>query len=120
MAPIANPIDVSIKIPGYERPILLNRIIRLQGFGNYTWLHLQAPNKPMLVAKSLKWFEELLPDFVRVHKSDLINPCFVQALDYFNAKTLEVSLPNKQIVKVSRRRIDPVLLKLRHYQIHLH
>ncbi|WP_420148113.1 LytTR family DNA-binding domain-containing protein [Spirosoma sp.] len=119
MAPIANPLIDSIKIPGCPRPVSLTTIIRLQGDGNYTRLHLQTHTRPLLVAKSLKWFEELLPGFVRVHKSDLINPSFVQMLDYHNAKTLEVRLPDKQIIKVSRRRIDPVLIKLKHHAIHM-
>ncbi|WP_080054146.1 LytR/AlgR family response regulator transcription factor [Spirosoma aerolatum] len=116
----ADQITHSIKIPGYSEPVLLNTIVRLQGESNYTWLHLQASKRPMLIAKNLKWFEEMLPDFVRVHKSDLINPSFVQKYDYANATTLEVSLPNQQTIRVSRRRIDPVLLKLRHHRSSLH
>ncbi|GAB4053039.1 LytTR family DNA-binding domain-containing protein [Spirosoma litoris] len=115
MAPADNPIDVSIKVPGCESPILLSTIVRLQGFGNYTWLHRNA-HKPLLVTKSLIWFEQLLPDFVRVHKSDLINPSFVQTLTSLDTKTLELSLPNQLIIKVSRRRVDPVLSKLRLYR----
>ncbi|WP_223834031.1 LytTR family DNA-binding domain-containing protein [Spirosoma profusum] len=88
MAPAVNPLEVSIKIPGCESPIPLNTIVRLQGFGNYSWLHRQV-HKPLLIAKSLIWFEQLLPDFVRVHKSDLINPGYVQSLANPNALTLE-------------------------------
>ncbi|GAB3713692.1 hypothetical protein GCM10027592_53120 [Spirosoma flavus] len=116
MASAAHSLDVSIKIPGCENPILLNTIVRLQGFGNYTWVHRHA-HKPLLTTKSLIWFEQLLPDFVRVHKSDLINPGFVQTLDYSNARTLELSLPDQPVIRVSRRRIDPVLDKLK---VHRH
>ncbi|WP_020601046.1 LytTR family DNA-binding domain-containing protein [Spirosoma panaciterrae] len=116
MITAAKPIAHSIKVPGYSDPFLLNTIVRLQGESNYTWLHLQASSRPMLIAKNLKWFEEMLPDFVRVHKSDLINPSFVQTYNYANSTTLEVNLPNQQTVRVSRRRIDPVLLKLKHHR----
>ncbi|MCK8494759.1 MULTISPECIES: LytTR family DNA-binding domain-containing protein [Spirosoma] len=115
MATTAHPIDASIKIPGFNKPVQLNTIVRLQGFGNYTWLYRDAL-KPLLVAKSLNWFEQLLPDFVRVHKSDLINPSFVQTIDSLNARTLELSLYNRQIIKVSRRRIEPVTTKLKQHR----
>ncbi|OJW70513.1 LytTR family DNA-binding domain-containing protein [Spirosoma sp. 48-14] len=109
----------SIKVPGLEIPVLLNSIIRLQGDSNYTWLHLTAGVRPMLIAKNLKWFEDMIPEFVRVHKSELINPSFVQKYSAYNSTTLEVSLPNKHTVKVSRRRIDAVLIKLKHHRTNL-
>ncbi|GAB4034572.1 LytR/AlgR family response regulator transcription factor [Spirosoma gilvum] len=119
MIPTVSTTIRSIKVPGVEKPVLLNSIIRLQGESNYTWLHLQTHPKPILTTKNLKWFEEMIPGFVRVHKSDLINPSFVLKYDSYNSTTLEVSMPNKQIVKVSRRRIDSVLLQLKQHRNHL-
>ncbi|GAB4020983.1 hypothetical protein GCM10028808_64350 [Spirosoma migulaei] len=113
---VVSPIAGSIKVPGVEKPLLLNTIIRLQGESNYTWLHLHAQAKPILTTKNLKWFEEMIPGFVRVHKSELINPSFVQT---YNSITLEVSMPNEQIVKVARRRIDSVLTKLKGHRTRL-
>lgn len=112
MAIVASPIDASIKIPGREEPILLNTIVRLQGFGNYTWLH-RHNKKSLLATKSLIWFEQLLPDFVRASKSDLVNPSFIQSLDLLNSQTLELTMLNQPVIRVSRRRIDPVLAKLK-------
>ncbi|WP_461107284.1 LytTR family DNA-binding domain-containing protein [Spirosoma koreense] len=116
MIQIIDPATGLVKIPGYGPLVPLDAIIRLQGECNYTWLHLNAPKKQVLLAKNLKWFEEQLPDFVRVHKSDLINPRFVQRYDRYNAKTLDVTLPGEHTIRVSRRRVDPVLRKLKHHQ----
>jgi two-component system LytT family response regulator len=48
-------------------------IIRLQGSGNFTDLFLAGKKKKM-VCRFLKYFEEVLPsNFVRVHKSHIVN-----------------------------------------------
>lgn len=67
--------DSQIILPtmdGFE-VLLLKDILRLQGNGNFTDLYLQNGTKKM-VCRFLKYFEELLPpNFIRVHKSHIIN-----------------------------------------------
>ncbi|MVM41140.1 LytTR family transcriptional regulator [Spirosoma sp. HMF3257] len=102
----------SIKLPGQERPVSLKAIVRLQGFGNYTWVFLSNQSKPMLVTLTLKWFEDQLPDFVRIHKSEMINPTFIQAVVFDNALQTTVCLMDTYKAKVSRRRLEQVVAKL--------
>ncbi|WP_083928280.1 LytTR family DNA-binding domain-containing protein [Spirosoma panaciterrae] len=101
-----------IRLPGIDRPIAHSSIIRLMGFGNYTWVYLAEPAKPVLITQTLKWFENQLADFVRVHKSEMINPLFVQSITNPNNATLEVCLTNGYIARISRRRIQGVINKL--------
>ncbi|WP_080055398.1 LytTR family DNA-binding domain-containing protein [Spirosoma aerolatum] len=101
-----------IRLPGLDRPITHNSIIRLMGFGNYTWVYLTEPSKPVLITQTLKWFEHQLSDFIRVHKSEMINPLFVQTLNNPNNATLEVCLTNGYTARISRRRIHMVTKKL--------
>lgn len=51
-------------------------ITHLTGASNYTWVHFRN-GATLLLSKSLSSFEELLPAFVRVHKTALVNPKFV-------------------------------------------
>lgn len=52
----------------------INEIIRCESKDNYTMFYIKN-NKPMLVSKTLKEYEELLSNqgFIRIHQSHLIN-----------------------------------------------
>lgn len=102
----------SIKLPGQNRPLSLKAIIRLQGYGNYTWVYLSTKSSPILVSLTLKWFEDQLPGFVRVHKSEMINPTFIRAVALDDCQQPEVCLLNEYKAKVSRRRLEQVLVKI--------
>lgn len=80
----------NFKEPNYERKqivlptqtgfevIKMAEIVRLQGNGNFTDIHLVDKSKKM-VCRFLKHFSELLPHpFVRIHKSHIININFVK------------------------------------------
>ncbi|KAB7729385.1 LytTR family transcriptional regulator [Rudanella paleaurantiibacter] len=56
-----------------EHPSLL---AYFSGANNYTWLQFRNGERRLL-AKPLTYFEERLPGFVRIHKTALINPVFV-------------------------------------------
>jgi CheY-like chemotaxis protein len=51
-------------------------ITHLQGANNYSWLYYQD-GKKILLSKPLRYFEQRLPDFIRVHKTALVNPHYV-------------------------------------------
>lgn len=58
----------------------INEIIRCESKDNYTMFYLKN-NKPMLVSKTLKEYEELLSaqGFVRIHQSHLINMNYLKS-----------------------------------------
>ena len=77
--------DSKLMVPTKEGMIFLKviDIIRLQSESNYTIFYL-AGNKKVLVAKTLKNFEEkLLPyNFMRVHQSHLINLAHMKEIEH--------------------------------------
>ena len=84
-------------------------IIRLEGESNYTRFFFSA-HKPVLVSKTLKEYEELLTvhDFIRVHKSYLVNRSFVQHMDRDGV----LWLTDGSHILVSRRKKEEVMKEL--------
>jgi two-component system LytT family response regulator len=70
----------------------------------------------MLVSRTLKEYETLLTDasFVRVHKSCIVNLSFVRK--FFIKKEGELELIDGQQVKISRRRAQMFMDRIRSYQ----
>ncbi|MDB5242845.1 MAG: hypothetical protein JWP57_3470 [Spirosoma sp.] len=60
-----------------EHPSL---IAYFSGASNYTWLQFQNGERRLL-SKSLTYFEEQLPGFVRIHKTALVNPTCVVGME---------------------------------------
>lgn len=81
-------------------------IICLEGINNYTKLSFTR-QKPLLAARTLKEYEELLYDhgFIRVHKSFLVNKMHIRSMDHNG----NLKLSNDLIVPVSRRKRTDVL-----------
>lgn len=81
-------------------------IICLEGINNYTKLFF-TNQKPLLVAKTLKEYEEILAEhhFSRIHKSYLVNSIHIKKLDTENL----LWLTNNLTVPVSRRKRNEVL-----------
>lgn len=84
-------------------------IIRLEGESNYTRFFL-SNHKPVLVSKTLKEYEELLlpHDFLRVHKSYLVNRSFVRHIDRDGVLVLS----DGSKILVSRRKKEEVMKEL--------
>lgn len=89
-------------------------IIHIESSSNYSRVYF-TNRAPLLVCKTLLWFEEKLPcispgkvplpqdpnpAFVRVHRSHLVNRAFIAAWHTENYLLLQ----NGQLVPVSRRR----------------
>jgi two-component system, LytTR family, response regulator len=76
-------------------------IIRCEASNNYTIFYL-ANNTTITTSKTIKEYEEILGEynFVRVHKSHLVNLSFVDQL----TSKHQLLLTNKTLVDVSRRR----------------
>lgn len=75
-------------------------VVLLVGSINYTYIYLQC-GKVIISTKTLKRFDEELSrhGFIRVHKSAMINPAFID-----NYTPSEVKMLNGEVVKVSRRK----------------
>ena len=104
-------------IPFYDRKrtIAIDEIVRLEGCGNYTNFFLKDGTK-MLVSRTLKEYETLLDGlaFVRVHKSCIVNLEFVRK--FFIKKEGELELTDGQQVKISRRRAQTFVDRIREFQ----
>lgn len=85
-------------------------IIRLQANGNFTDVCLRDGRKKM-VCRFLSFFEELLPaEFIRVHRSHIINTSFVVA--YHKGSGGFVSMEGGADVEVSASFRDALIKKL--------
>ena len=84
-------------------------IIRIQSDGNYTKIFFDGKDKPMLIAKTLKDYEELLSSskFVRIHSSHLINLFHLDS--YHHKEGGHVIMSNKEMLPVSKRKKSNLL-----------
>ncbi|MBN8674192.1 MAG: response regulator transcription factor [Chitinophagales bacterium] len=85
-------------------------IIRLEGESNYTRFFFKG-QKPILVSRTLKEYEDILQehDFIRAHKSHLVNKKYVKHLD----KEGLLWLTDGSHIVVSRRKKEDVLRELK-------
>lgn len=83
------------------------------GANNYCWIHFRSGEKE-LVSKPISYLERKLTAFVRVHKTVLLNPDFVEQLlpPATRKKTGQVRLDTGEAFPVSRRRWAEVVLAL--------
>jgi two-component system LytT family response regulator len=94
-----------IPIPTGEglRFINMDDILYLEASNNYTYIFLRTPQK-LLVSRTLKDFEELLPaeTFVRIHHSHIINKFFIER--YIRGDGGQVVMQNGTTLDVSKRK----------------
>ena len=102
-----------IAVPTLEGLTFINieDIIRCRSDANYTHIYLIA-NKKLTVAKTLKYFENLLEpyDFFRTHQSHLINLAFIDK--YAKGKGGYILMSDGAHVEVAVRRKEEFLKKL--------
>lgn len=99
---------LKLALPGVNgiQYVQLEDIIRLQAERNYTRLYF-VKGKNFLSSKTLAEYEKLLRDsgFIRVHRSHLINPQFIDSYE----KQGMVKLKDGCEIEVSRRKKDIVV-----------
>jgi two-component system, LytTR family, response regulator len=102
-----------LTIPSGNELLFLNieEIIRCHSDVNYTTIF-KTDKQKIVVAKTLKEFEELLldQDFFRVHNSDLINLSYIKS--YNKGKGGSVILTDGTELEVSTRRKEDFLKKM--------
>ena len=101
-----------LRIPGYGHIQDTQPIIWLEGSGNYTLIYLKDTRQPLMVARTLKYFEHHLPGFLRVSKSALVNPVYIRKVVKEDAKTMQLELLDGLTFVVPRRRIVDTLARL--------
>ena len=90
--------------------IPVQQIIRIQSISNYSKLFFKDAcpatgwGKTLVVAKVLRWFEELpqLSSFVRIHRTHLVNMNYIKI--YHGAKTGVLLLYNGETITVAKRK----------------
>jgi two-component system LytT family response regulator len=110
--------SVHISVQSMGRTIFLtpDMITFLEGEGNYTYIHTNS-GKRYLVSKTLKSLAELLEsNFIRVHKSYLVNANFVvERME--DDRMLRMSCGREVIV--SRRKIKEITSILDHTNLRI-
>lgn len=104
---------MSVIKPALQRPDL---IAYFSGANNYCWLYFRNGEKKLL-AKPISYLESKLPDFIRVHKTALINPAYVKSLHRPPRQKMagEVRLESGEVFPVSRRRWPQVAESLQYH-----
>ncbi len=97
--------------------VQLYDLIRCEADKNYTYCFLEGGDK-ILVSKTLNDFFNLLKDydFIRPHKSHLVNLGHINAMDRANANVLILS--DKSEVPVSHRKREEIYRKLSSSYLH--
>lgn len=95
-----------IMLPTFEgfEIVPINQIVYCEADDNFTKFHLKDVSKPLLISKTLKHFEDLLPasNFVRIHRSSLINIDYV--IRYTKGKGGYVTMDNGSELEVSPKK----------------
>jgi two-component system LytT family response regulator len=96
--------------------VSLDEITHLEADSNYTIVHLQNMQK-IVVSKSLKEFEEILPsrEFMRVHKSAMIHFQYVK--EYSGAHGGEIILHDGNSVAISKKYYDQFIEAMKHVSL---
>jgi two-component system LytT family response regulator len=84
--------------------VTINTIVHCEAVDNFTRFHFDpdnGPKVPLLICRSLKYFEEILSNhrFLRIHRSHLINPEFV--IRYTKGKGGSVIMKGNQEIEIS-------------------
>ena len=83
--------------------IRYNDIVYCKGDGRYTWIYLNNGDS-LISAKVLKIYEDILsdPEFIRIHKSCLINMNYVKTYDKRNGGN--IIMDNDHVLPIAKRR----------------
>ena len=94
----------SIQLTGHPNAVLIDSIVWLEGEASYTRVHFQNGTNT-IVAQPLSWFEQKL-DFIRVHRSAIVNPAYVKEFGQKKGRSGWVRLLNNTHIPVSRDRLE--------------
>ena len=93
---------IAIPMNGYTELVNLEDIIYFEANTNYCYIHIRD-TKPVLIAKTLKEFEQKLSDnsdFIRIHQSFMINANHIKKI--YKAKQPQVMMQNGEVLSISK------------------
>lgn len=100
---IRMPVHQKIMLPTMEgfEIVTINTILYCEAADNFTRFYLDRVANPLLICKTLKYFEEILKEhrFLRIHRSHLINPDYV--IRYTKGKGGSVTMTNNKELEMS-------------------
>ena len=100
---IRMPVNQKIMLPTMEgfEIVTINTILYCEAADNFTRFYLEGVANPLLICKTLKYFEEILKEhrFIRIHRSHLINPDYV--IRYTKGKGGSVTMKNNKELEMS-------------------
>jgi hypothetical protein len=108
-----SPPTLSVPGTGRLRQIAVDRIVRIQGAGDYVELVLDDGSQLLHSANLGDLDAELPPGFLRVHRSHLVNMRFIDRLERSEGGTGTLHLLDGAAVPVSRRVMPGVRRALR-------
>jgi hypothetical protein len=111
----ANPVPRVLTVPGTGtvKQVPVDRIVRIQGAGDYVELHLDDGSCLLHTTTLNELDAELAPGFLRVHRSHLVNTRCIERLDRADGGTGTLYLRGGGPVPVSRRVMPGVRRALR-------
>ena len=89
-------------------PVEIDNIVRIEAISNYSKLFF-SDGKTLVVAKLLRYFEELLSDkqFIRIHRTHIVNRSFISTYvmcTISSARGCKVILQNGDCIDIAKRK----------------
>lgn len=124
--------STELVVPGYRYLLDEALLVYCQGASNYTLLHLTKLERPLLVnattflptthtaplmvTRTLKYFEAQLLHFIRISKSLLVNPLYMNKIVSVKGRSMQVHLLDGTVLDGSRQRILETTDKFTRYR----
>ncbi|MVM33587.1 LytTR family transcriptional regulator [Spirosoma sp. HMF4905] len=87
------------------------KVLYLTGDVNYCSVHL-VNGTVILTSRTLKWYSDRWPQFMRVHKGHLVNPQHIYSCVVASPIVAHLIMSDGARLPISRRRIIPVIDQL--------
>ncbi|WP_020595762.1 LytR/AlgR family response regulator transcription factor [Spirosoma panaciterrae] len=81
-----------------------SQVMYLTGDVNYCFIHLKG-GEQILSSRTLKWYHQRWPHFIRIHKGYLVNPQYVHRWVVISPVIAYTIMSNGESLSIGRRRI---------------
>ena len=88
-----------------------SQVLYLVGDINYSTVYL-LNGKSILTSRTLKWYSDRWPLFIRTHKGYLVNPKYIHSCRIVSSINAHLTMQNGARLPIGRRRIWEVVQKL--------